>query len=168
VGTLVSQSVANEYRLAQARAEAERSRTLHDLSLLLHAGVPLDALFDRLQELVAQAVGFSHCALYVRDEDGCWVFRHSGLPPRGDATFEPGEAAGSSRTAETGEAPGLQVLREAGFQRTVTAMLRSETTLLGSLTFSRRADQAFTPAEVAFIEATKPAARSPHPPPGGR
>ncbi|MCZ7577661.1 MAG: GAF domain-containing protein [Dehalococcoidia bacterium] len=67
LGTLLAQAIANHAKVEDSRAEAIRSQVLSELAVLLQGGTNVQDHFDRLSELLLQAVGFDFLSITLAD-----------------------------------------------------------------------------------------------------
>jgi signal transduction histidine kinase/transcriptional regulator with GAF, ATPase, and Fis domain/ActR/RegA family two-component response regulator len=163
LATLMAQALANHSKVEESRAEAIRSQVLSELALLLQGGNSVQDHFDRLSELLLQAVGFDFISITVHDPvAGSYRSSRSaelwldGQP----VAFDPAGAElllrdyGQITQYRTADVQGLQVpagLAEAGFQRAVTAIIPNPDGPPGLLTIGRRDDLRYGDREMAFI-----------------
>lgn len=162
VGTLIGQATGNQARLAESEAEAHRGRVLNELSVLVNAGRPVDALFDSIRGKVRQALPFDFLALHIATANG---FRLVGMEPdisiRASAERTPdeiglgiifvaGESVTEYRPADY-STPALRAMAGAGLECAISALLGEPGAPLGVLTFARRTAQPFAPGDVAFV-----------------
>ncbi len=163
LGTIIAQAIANHRKIAASEAEAIRSQVLSELALLLQQGEGVTDRFDRLSDLLLQAVGFDHISVTVRhpETDGWRVSRSheltfDGKPievtPEAIAVLtDEGKISAQYRTAD-GHRPIPVALSKAGFQRGATALIRSSAGIEGVVTIGRHEDEYFDDKEMAFIE----------------
>lgn len=162
VGTLIGQATGNQARLAESEAEANRARVLNDLSVLVNAGRPVDALFDSIRGKARQALQFDFLGLHIATPDGFRVVGMEpdiGIRPSPERTpdeiglrvvFAPGEAIAGYRPGDS-SIPALRAMAGAGLECAVSAVLGDPAVPLGVLTFARRTAQPFAPGDVAFV-----------------
>jgi signal transduction histidine kinase/ActR/RegA family two-component response regulator/transcriptional regulator with GAF, ATPase, and Fis domain len=165
VTTLLRQAVSNQLRLDRVEAGAARSELLNQLALLLNAGEPVEALFDRLQALILQAVAADYVSLMAESPSGD-QWRLVGSQPwiafQATDSVSPQEAGreGLLSSAERVvqyrpehvDLPVTRLLAEAGIARVAAALLSGPGGPIGSLNIGRRKNVHFTAEDVAFIE----------------
>lgn len=163
LATLLAQALANHAKVEESRAEAIRSQVLSELAVLLQGGNSVQDHFDRLSELLLQAVGFDFISITVHDPvSGSYQSSRSAeLWLDGQSVaFDPAGAElllrdyGQITQYRTADVEGLQVpagLAESGFQRAVTAIIPNPDGPPGLLTIGRRDDLRYGDAEMAFI-----------------
>lgn len=164
IGTLLAQAIANHQKVEESRAEAIRSQVLSELAVLLQGGNSVQDHFDRLSELLLQAVGFDFISITLADPatGGFSASRSEELLLDGKPVlFEPAGVdvvrGGSSgitqyRTAHVEGRAVPAALDRAGFQRGVTALIPNTEGPEGLLTIARRDDLAYSDRDMAFIE----------------
>ena len=165
VANLLGQAVANQQRIRRIEQEAARGALLNELSMLLNAGEPVGALFDRLPRLLRRAVEFDYVSLAVVAEDGQinaidWNFRDPDNVHRSSLTLA---AVGMARLAaspyvvnefslRTGISAVQDSLYAAGLRRSVITPLHHGQRTLGALHISRATLTPFHPEERGFLE----------------
>lgn len=164
VGTLLAQATANHQKVQESHAETIRGQVLSELSVLLQGGERLAAHFDRLSELLLQAVGFDFISITVADPatGGFSSSRSEELMLDGrPVLFEPEgvdlvrEEHGGITQYRPDHVEGRAVpgaLARAGFRRAVTAMVRNPEGPDGLLTIGRRDDLPYSDREMEFIK----------------
>ena len=164
LGTLLAQAIANHRKVEESRAEAIRSQVLSELAVLLQGGNSVQDHFDRLSELLLQAVGFDFISVTLPDPatGGFTASRSEDLLLDGEPVlFDPGgfdvvrSARGGITQYRTDHVEGRAVpaaLARAGFQRGVTALIPSTEGPEGLLTIARRDDLAYADRDMTFIE----------------
>ncbi|HML97042.1 MAG TPA: GAF domain-containing protein [Tepidiformaceae bacterium] len=164
LGTLLAQAIANHQKVQESHAETIRGQVLSELSVLLQGGERLAAHFDRLCELLLQAVGFDFMSIAVPDPatGGFSTSRSEELMVDGNPVpFEP-EAVDSIREEYGGitqyrpdHVEGRAVpraLARAGFKRAVTAIVPNPEGPDGLLTIGRRDDLPYSDRDMEFIK----------------
>jgi signal transduction histidine kinase/transcriptional regulator with GAF, ATPase, and Fis domain/ActR/RegA family two-component response regulator len=164
LGTLLAQAIANHQKVEESRAEAIRSQVLSELAVLLQGGDSPHDHFDRLSELLLQAVGFDFISITLADPvtGGFSASRSEDLLLDGKPVlFEPagidvvrGQNGGITqyRTAHVEGRAVPAALYRAGYQRGVTALIPNAEGPEGLLTIARRDDLAYSDREMTFIE----------------
>ncbi len=164
LGTLLAQAIANHRKVEESRAETIRSQVLSELAVLLQGGNSVQDHFDRLSELLLQAVGFDFISITLADPvtGGFSASRSEELLLDGKPVlFEPAgvdvvrnENSGITqyRTAHVEGRAVPAALDRAGFQRGVTALIPNTEGPEGLLTIARRDDLAYSERDMAFIE----------------
>ena len=164
VSTIFSQAVSNQRRLQRIETEAARARVLNELTILLNAGEPVDALFDRLLVLLERAIEFDYVGLLALADRPGFLRMVGSRPelvrPVGDEVDM--ETAGLLRLAAQ---PGVSQYRtrlepsvsskrlaETGIERGASAVLRAAGEPVGMFAFGRRREARYTAAEEEFIE----------------
>ncbi len=163
--TLLRQAVANQLRLARVEAGAARSDLLNQLALLLNAGEPVQALFDRLQALILQAVAADYVSLVAQTPSGAnWrlVGSHPWFGPEVAYAIAPRDAGAEGLLAShervvqyRPEHVDLEVTRalaQNGIRRVAASLLLDVEGPIGILSIGRRQNARFSPEDVAFIE----------------
>ncbi len=161
---LLGGAVFEEVMVANARQETARSRILNDLSILLSAGEPVDALFERLRDLLAEAIAFDYVDLLVAHGPGMMrvvgsepqVYKAAGeLESLAESQIDGLVSEGGTTTQYRSDrvpGPWTDALARAGIIRNAGAVLRQEDEILGALGLGRRRNLAFTDTEMAFVE----------------
>ncbi len=163
VSQLLGQSVANHVRLQRARTEAARNGLLNELSVLLNAGEPVEALFSRFESLLYQGAGLASCVLLTRQVRGDvlnLIMSGEVIPPSSPFTLQNSgiqemvDDGLGTQQFRTGDAPfrGADKLRDSGFKRAVAAVMQQSGELLGMLVVARDEETPFDTDEMAFIE----------------
>ena len=164
LGMLLAQAIANYQKVEESRAEAIRSQVLSELAVLLQGGNSVQDHFDKLSELLLQAVGFDFISITLADPvaGGFSTSRSEDLLIDGKPVlFEPaglevvrGQHGGITqyRTSHVEGRAVPAALAQAGFQRGVTAIIPSTEGPEGLLTIARRDDLAYTDRDMTFIE----------------
>lgn len=164
LGTLLAQAIANQQKVEESRAEAIRSQVLSELAVLLQGGNSVQDHFDRLSELLLQAVGFDFISITLAEPatGGFSASRSEELLLDGEPVlFEPagidvvrGGSSGITqyRTAHVEGRAVPVALARAGFDRAVTALIPNTEGPEGLLTIARRDDLAYSDRDMAFIE----------------
>ncbi len=163
LGTLLGQAIANHQKVEASRAEAIHSQVLSELAVLLQGGNSIATHFDRLSELVLQAVGFDFISITLPDPAtrGYSVSRSEDLLLDGKPIlFGPGaievirgETGGIAqyRTADVEGHVVPAALAAAGFQRGVTALIPIPEGEEGLLTIACRDDVPYSDRDMTFI-----------------
>ncbi|MBA4179472.1 MAG: hypothetical protein C0506_02690 [Anaerolinea sp.] len=164
LAVMLSQAEANRRHVEQIAASAARERILNELTVLLNAGEPIEALFDRLLALLERALEFDYIGLLaLSDRPG--MLRMVGSRPelvRPAGTEVDEETAMLRQLAgrpgvfqyRTSRQPSLssQVLAREGITRAIAVALRAAGEPVGMFSLGRRRDARFSPAEVEFVE----------------
>lgn len=164
VSTLLAQAVAQSLRLERSETEASRSRLLNELALLLSTGEPIEAIFDRVRELMGQALPFDYISLSV--DDGAGMLRVVGAVP--PALYKPGDrlslgdAESGGFAAEgaalvqfrTDRAEGVwpEAFARIGLSRVAVILLRHRGNTRGIFALGRSEGRAYSADECAFLE----------------
>ncbi len=164
LGTLLAQAIANHAKVEDSRAEAIRSQVLSELAVLLQGGTNVQDHFDRLSELLLQAVGFDFLSITLADPatGGFRASRSEELLLDGEPLlFDPagiavvrggGSGITQYRTARVEGRAVPAALARAGFQRAVTALIPNTEGPEGLLTIARRDALEYSERDMAFIE----------------
>ncbi|MEO6397865.1 MAG: GAF domain-containing protein, partial [Tepidiformaceae bacterium] len=169
LATLLARSLAAEQRIAASRAEVARASLLNELGLLLNAGENVEALFDRLPQMLGRAIAFDYVGVAVEagrpdllkavdwnsrspvNSAPRWVHRESvqldSIPVGSGNVFQfhvqPEMAAEGTSVAE--------FARE-GVRRSAVVLLGTAERRLGILHLARRNPERFQDEEMAFLE----------------
>ena len=164
--SILSQSLANRYRLDRTEAAAARARTLNEVALLLNAGEGVDAIFQKLLELLDTAVELDYVGLMV-GTGRRYEMRMVGSRPviiREAGELVSLETLGMQRMIERGEktvqlpieqipeSPTTLALQDRGYRRVAALTITHGGETLGFLTLARRNEAVFTREEVDFLE----------------
>jgi len=163
VATLLAQAVANQRRIARSQADARRAHLLNELAVLINAGEPVEALFDRIRATVHQAINFDFLSVHVATENRLrLVGIEPAIPLRSNPERTPGEVGinevlrGDTTSAqfrpEDYGAPAMRVLVQAGMRRALAVRLGEPGLQAGALTFARTIDSPFDERDVSFVE----------------
>ncbi|MEO8540312.1 MAG: GAF domain-containing protein [bacterium] len=165
--SILSQSVANQRRIVRSEAAAARARTLNEIALLLNAGEAIDAIFERLVDLLGQSLDVDHIGLLEAVDDGksfrAVKARHPLLVQRGGVVTAVEAGLGQliasgvplfqyslSRFGEATEF--AQSMKAAGMKRAVSLVIRHAETVQGVLSLSRANPARFAEDEEAFLK----------------
>lgn len=163
LATLLAQAEANQRRIAGAEADAHRAGLLTGLAVLLSAGEPVAALFDRLSEVLGKALDFDSLVLFGEKEGRFVVSAASpagalepGLDPQVvDASvrrlFERDIRVGEFRPEFVRSGLG-QVLAAGGARRCLVVTLRHGPAWLGALGVGRMANKRFSEMDQRFLD----------------
>jgi signal transduction histidine kinase/CheY-like chemotaxis protein len=159
---LLTQALTNERRLARSRAAAARSQILAEIAVLLTAGEPPSALFDRVVALLSRAMQFDVFGMGIAVEDApALIIRSTAHPEPRRVSFE---AVGMAELMAMG-APVVQVrladtppqslgreYQAEGLARSAVVLLRDGDRPLGMLHVGRRPNVPLDQDEVSFLE----------------
>ncbi|MCE7928923.1 MAG: response regulator [Chloroflexi bacterium CFX7] len=163
LATLLAQAEANQRRIAGAEADAHRAGLLTGLAVLLSAGEPVAALFERLSEVLGKALDFDSLVLFGEKEGRFVVSAASpagalepGLDPQVvDASvrrlFERDIRVGEFRPEFVQSGLG-QVLAAGGARRCLVVTLRHGPARLGALGVGRMANKRFSEMDQRFLD----------------
>ncbi len=173
VGIILSQAIARQARrnalgagVVRAEQEAARNRLLNDLAVLLHAGEPIEAFFDRLRSVLAPVLPFDFMSLLVRDSEDEPFLIQAGVEPRELVVegprisfermqFDPDRPVRTlvrvfdPDRLDIYRAPAMAAL---GLRSAAACILREGGVVLGVLSVARRDPSGFEAEEVAFLE----------------
>ncbi|HXU23513.1 MAG TPA: GAF domain-containing protein, partial [Tepidiformaceae bacterium] len=161
--TLLGSAMRNDQHIAALERQAFRSNLLNDLAVLLNAGERVDALFDRMLQLLERAIAFDYILLLARDGDtlrvvGCQPPPLAVIGTEIRLSLQQGEAASDHREGvreyrpDRVVGPWAEAIADAGGRRGLAALLRDSEGVLGAFTLGRNRNVPFTPEERAFVE----------------
>jgi len=164
VGILLTQAFANQREVEESRAEAIRNQLLSELSTLLRDGGPVEVHFDRLCEILLQAVGFDLLYLSMPDPatGGYRMSRSEDLYLDGEVVALEPEVIPDVRKRFGGvtqyrpsDVDGRRVpaaMARSGYQRAAAAVIPNPDGPDGIVTIGRHAAQPFSEREMEFIK----------------
>jgi signal transduction histidine kinase/GAF domain-containing protein/CheY-like chemotaxis protein len=156
--TIVGQAMANEQRLERARSEAARHALIGELALLLGAGQQVEAMLERVEELVEKAVSADQVRLAKRIGPDRWVW----LGTRAGALDATPRDAQVLRILETGhrfiqfrpradEDPEIRAIAETGAERAFTCVIQEDGETLGLFNVGRTRPERFSEDETSVL-----------------
>ena len=160
---LLGSAMRNDQHIAALERQAFRSNLLNDLAVLLNAGERVDALFDRMLQLLERAIAFDYILLLARDGDalrvvGCQPPPLARIGTEIRLSLQQGEDASRHREGvreyrpDRVPGPWAQAIAATGGRRGLAALLRDSEGPLGAFTLGRNRNVPFTPEERAFVE----------------
>ncbi|HMO52902.1 MAG TPA: GAF domain-containing protein [Tepidiformaceae bacterium] len=164
LASLLARAIANQNRLGQARKEAERTRLLNELSVLLHDGQAPEALFSLLTAQLPDLIAFDSLSLLVTEGARLQVVdslrRQSMKPGTSYALDDFGEAverlSGRELVWEVDlddvDGPIAEASRAHGIRRAMIVALRHNQESAGFMFIARTTADPFTAEECAYTE----------------
>ncbi len=161
---LIAGAVAEEQRVRQAQQEAARSHLLNELSLLMNAGEPVTALFERMNTLLRKAIACDFVLLWGPSPRPNYLRQMGTYPagvvdPRERSMAEPHLAAIISRkglaqfraSRVTGSAT-ADDLRAAGLDRSAVLPLWHDGAAVGALIIAKTTPARYSAEDVRFLD----------------
>ena len=163
VATLLEQAVNNHRRIEEARAAASRSQLLNELALLLSAGDSVDAIFQRMLNVLERAIQFDYVGLLavtanpgqlrmvgsrpeiVRPAGALTSFQDAAI----DQMFDTEGVVQYRSDRVAGGATGA--LLDAGIIRMAAVVLRHGSEPVGEFTLGRAGNVKYPPDECEFL-----------------
>jgi|GEM_PF-1414364 len=163
--SILSQSLANQWRLDRTETAAARARTLNEIALLVNAGEGIDRIFERLGELLHRSIGLDYVSLLEAGEEPGTLVVVGSRPetarapgtqvPVDSATIAPIDEVGAlaqydlAAWAERSETARLGL--EFGMRSAATVPIRQGGELMGILSLARVKPRPFDSEEEAFL-----------------
>ncbi|MBI2766849.1 MAG: PAS domain-containing protein [Chloroflexi bacterium] len=163
VATLIAQAIAAERRRRDAEREATGHRLLNELALIVNAGEPLAAGFDRIADLVRQAADVDVVCLAAGDGDGdlevvgaesirlCGGRERISLAESGMARIRDGGGTIAEFRSDRQQGHETIPITE-GLVRGISALLMDGPTSIGVLMVGRRTNTRFSARDKALVE----------------
>ncbi|MEP7214893.1 MAG: ATP-binding protein [Anaerolineaceae bacterium] len=164
LGMMLSESMAAYRRTEVARVDSARNRLLNEVALLVNAGQSAARFFDRLRQLLSEAIPLDSMALLVSEPDGLnlrvvgtlrsrTVKRGALIPVTAVLPESPATVGNvvTEHLVSTLDSPIARTATASGVQRLAVAVLRDGPHLLGVLSLGRHADRAFTAGECDLL-----------------
>lgn len=164
LGTLLAQAIANHQKVQESRAQTIRGQVLSELSVLLQGGERLERHFERLCEILLQAVGFDFISITVADPatGGFSTSRSQELllgqepvsfePVGVDIIRDQFDGITEYRPDHVDGRAVPAALAQAGFRRAATALIPNPEGPDGLFTIGRYEDLPFGERDLEFIK----------------
>jgi signal transduction histidine kinase/CheY-like chemotaxis protein/transcriptional regulator with GAF, ATPase, and Fis domain len=167
LANIFGQALANHRRFSRTEAAAARSHVLNEVALLLHQGERIEAIFQRLLDLIDVALEVDYVG-FLEPGEAPETMRMVGsrpelVRPAGTvASLEelrmdllddaPGVVVQYRVDRQVERSPFNQVMHHHGMRRVVSIPIRRNGRLLGFLSLARRREERYDTDEVAFLE----------------
>ncbi len=165
--SVLAQSLANQRRFVRTEAAGARARTLNELALLLNAGEAIEAIFQRLLDVLHQSLDVDYIGL-IEAVEPAGTFRQVGSRP--ELVRQAGQVVSTEEaglpdllanglrifqysTSKFGDRSAFtRAMRDARLKRAVSVVIESSSEIRGILSLARANGARFTPDEEEFLK----------------